>query len=223
MADRSVLRAWALAHLALFALAAAVFSLWPEIDLAAARFFFRDGAWIGSGQPGIEGFRRLASVLVFGLPAAAVALWLLGRLLGRPAGGRAALVLVLSLALGPGLLVNGVLKEHWGRARPSQIVEFGRDRAFTPALTPTNQCERNCSFASGEVAMAFGLAVVALLVPRRRWLAAAPGLVLGTAMAVARMAAGGHFLSDVIFAGLIATGTGLLVYVAVYRPQAARA
>ncbi len=31
-----------------------------------------------------------------------------------------------------------------------------------------------------------------------------PGLALGGVMAVARMAAGGHFLSDAIFAGLIA-------------------
>ena len=71
--------------------------------------------------------------------------------------------------------------------------------------------------------MGFGLVVLALLVRRRRLLALVPGLALGGIMAVARMAAGGHFLSDVIFAGLIAGATGLVVYVAVYRPQAARA
>lgn len=218
----SDLRRWALIHLALFVAAGVVFMAWPQIDLEAARFFYRDGRWIGSEQPGVEGFRKLLSVIVFTLPAAAVAAWLLGRLIGRPGGGRAALVLVIALALGPGLIVNAGLKEHWGRARPSQIVEFGRDRAFTPVLVPTNECRRNCSFASGEVAMGFGLLTLALFVGgRRRWIAMLPGLALGTGMAVARMSAGGHFLSDSIFAGLIASATGLAVYWLVVRPQAA--
>lgn len=220
--DASLVRRWALIHLALFVVAGLVFSAWPEIDLKVARFFYRDGRWLGSEQPGVEGFRRLLSVIVFTLPVAAVAMWLLGRIVGRPAGGRAALVLILALALGPGLIVNAGLKEYWGRARPSQIVEFGRDRAFTPVLQPANECRRNCSFASGEVAMGFGLLTLAWLARRRRGLAMLPGLALGTGMALARMSAGGHFLSDSIFAGIIASATGLLVYWAIYRPQATR-
>jgi len=220
MGDRRTLRAWALVHLAILVLAALVFTLWPEIDLAAARFFFQDGRWLASERAEVEGFRRLAAILVFGTPVVAVLLWLLGRVMGRPAGGRAAIVLALSLALGPGLIINGVLKEHWGRARPSQIDEFGRDKIFTPALRPTDQCERNCSFASGEAAMGFGLTALALVFGRGVWLI--PGLVLGTLLALVRMAAGGHFLSDVIFGGLIASATGLVVYALVYRRQAAR-
>ena len=216
----SVREKWALALVALFFLAAVVFTAWPGIDLAVARLFFRDGRWLASDHAGVEGFRRLASIVVFGVPAAAVLLASLARLIGRREGGRAALVLVLSLALGPGLIVNVGFKDHWGRARPSQIVEFGRDRAFTPALMPANECRRNCSFASGEVAMGFGLMTLGLLVRRRRWLAMLPGAALGTVMAVARMAAGGHFLSDAIFAGLIAVATGLAVYGIVYRRQA---
>lgn len=208
-----------LLHLLLFALAALVFTTWPEIDLQVARHFYRVGWWIGSEQPGIDGFRQLLSVIVFTLPIAVLALWLLGRWLGRPGGGRAVLVLVLSLALGPGLLINAGLKENWGRARPSQIVEFGGDRVFTPALLPANECRRNCSFASGEVAMAFGLLTLAWLAHRRRWLAMLPGLALGVGMGVARMSAGAHFLSDAVFAGLIASATGLAVYWVVYRPE----
>ena len=218
----SIVRVWAITLAALFLLAAIVFTAWPEIDLRVARLFFQDGSWIASDHPGVDGFRRLAAVLVFGVPAAATGLALLGWLVGRRGAERAALVLVLSLALGPGLIVNAGFKDHWGRARPSQVVEFGKDRIFTPALLPADQCRRNCSFASGEVAMGFGLVVLSLLVSRRRLLALVPGLALGGIMAVARMAAGGHFLSDVIFAGLIAAATGLVVYVLVYRPQAAR-
>ena len=39
--------------------------------------------------------------------------------------GRAAVFLVLSLLLGPGLLVNVILKDNWGRPRPGSVVEFG--------------------------------------------------------------------------------------------------
>lgn len=218
----TIVRIWAITLGALALLAGVVFTVWPQIDLAAARLFFQDGRWIASDHPGVEGFRRLAAILAFGAPVVAILFWLLGRLIGRAGGGRAALVLVLTMALGTGLIVNLGFKDHWGRARPSQIVEFGRDRVFTPALMPADQCRRNCSFASGEVAMGFGLVVLALLVRRRRLLALVPGLALGAIMAVARMAAGGHFLSDVIFAGLIAAATGLAVYAVVYRPQAAR-
>jgi lipid A 4'-phosphatase len=217
------LRRWALVHLALFVVAAIVFTAWPEIDLALARQFFRDGRWVASESASIEGFRRLASILVFGAPAVAAGLWLLGRVVGRPTGVQAAAVLALSLALGPGLIVNAGFKDHWGRARPSQIVEFGRDRAFTPALLPTDQCRRNCSFASGEAAMGFGLVTLALLARRRRMWWLIPGLAFGTTLSLVRMAAGGHFFSDVIFGGLIASATGLAVYALLYRNQAARA
>jgi lipid A 4'-phosphatase len=222
MGDRPDLRRWALVHLALFVLAAIVFTAWPGIDLAVAGLFFRDGRWLGSEQAGIEGFRRLAAILVFGVPAIAIGLWLLGRVIGRPAGARAAIVLALSLALGPGLIINAGFKEFWGRARPSQVVEFGRDRVFTPALLPTDQCRRNCSFVSGEAAMGFGLVTLALFARRRRMAWLIPGLAMGTTLAVVRMAAGGHFLSDVIFGGLVASATGLAVYAFVYRDQAAR-
>ena len=63
--DASLVRRWALIHLALFVAAGVVFTTWPEIDLKAARLFYKDGRWIGSEQPGVEGFRRLLSVIVF--------------------------------------------------------------------------------------------------------------------------------------------------------------
>ena len=38
---------------------------------------------------------------------------------------RTALFLTLSLLLGPGLLVNGILKPQWGRPRPIHVTQFG--------------------------------------------------------------------------------------------------
>src|SRR5207244_1669813 len=108
-------------------LAATAFTQWPEIDLAVARFFYREHLWVAADSRGVEGFRRIAAIIAFGVPVAAVLLWLLARGLERPAGGRAALVLVLTLALGPGLVVNVGFKDHWGRVRPAQVTLFGKE------------------------------------------------------------------------------------------------
>ena len=66
--DASGLRHWALIHVALFVAAGVVFMTWPEIDLKVASFFYRDGRWIGSAQPGVEGTRKLPSSSRPGLP-----------------------------------------------------------------------------------------------------------------------------------------------------------
>jgi lipid A 4'-phosphatase len=55
------------------------------------------------------------------------------------------------------LLANTLLKDHWGRARPTQIEAFGGLQRFTPAPLPAAECERNCAFVSGHAALGFSL------------------------------------------------------------------
>lgn len=101
-----------------------------------------------------------------------------------------------------------MLKDNWGRARPSHTVEFGGKKTFTPALIISNQCDHNCSFVCGHAAMAFTpVALAFVLRPRRqrRW-ALAAGLGFGGLVGVVRIIEGGHFLSDVLFAGLLVYG-----------------
>jgi len=105
--------------------------------------------------------------------------------------------------LGPGLLVNSILKSHWGRPRPAQLMDFGGSLPFVNWWDWGGACPGNCSFISGEAASAAWLFGPAMFVPSR-WrpvamLAAAAFYVLTSAL---RMAAGGHFLSDVMIAGL---------------------
>jgi lipid A 4'-phosphatase len=196
-------------HLAALVAASALFLAVPELDLAAARAFYDpQSGWVGQDVAAIEVFRSLVAWAAGLVPAAAVALWLVSLLRrdGRAhARGLAALYLVLCLAVGPGLIAHVILKDHWGRARPSQIVEFGRDKEFTPAPLIADQCRRNCSFVSGEVATAFNFLALAWLASGRwRAVAVAGSLALGLAMSLARLSAGGHFLSDAVFAALIA-------------------
>jgi lipid A 4'-phosphatase len=140
--------------------------------------------------------------------------WIYGALTGagtllsrsgvRDLAPRRVIYVLVCLLVGPGLLVNVVLKEHWGRARPSQVTEFGGARTFTPALTISDQCPRNCSFVSGEVSLGFWWLCFAFAArPGRRRYLVAGALAMGTLMGVLRVGAGGHFLSDAIFAALL--------------------
>ena len=51
---------------------------------------------------------------------------------------RHGLFIILSLAVGPGLIVNSALKEHWGRARPREITQFGGVAHYTVPFQPSS-------------------------------------------------------------------------------------
>jgi lipid A 4'-phosphatase len=127
--------------------------------------------------------------------------------------------IVLSILLGPGLLVNAVLKDHWGRARPREIVEFGGRMTYTPPLLPSDAGGK--SFPCGHCSVGFLYAAGWWLWRRThpRWarVSLAGGLLSGFLLGLARMAAGGHFLSDVVWAGLIAFGAAHVVYYHILR------
>ena len=202
-------------------LCAALFLLFPGIDLWASGLFYEPGAGFFLAQRwpvrAIYGaVPYLADAVVAGVPA----LYLVSLLRLRPVwrlDGRAAAYLLLALALGPGLLVNTVLKDHWGRARPAQVTEFGGREHFTPAPLPADQCARNCSFPAGHPAMGFYLVSFAFLARdrKRRHAAEAASLALGALIGAARMAQGGHFLSDVVFSGLFVYGVSWLLHRAI--------
>ncbi|HSH98390.1 MAG TPA: phosphatase PAP2 family protein [Methyloradius sp.] len=108
-----------------------------------------------------------------------------------------ALIVTLSLIAGPILAVNGGLKEHWGRARPRDVVQFGGTQKFTPAWVISDQCTHNCSFVTGHGAAAFAVTIGFFVSRRKAWLAG--GLVFGGLIGLTRMMNGAHFLSDVTF------------------------
>jgi membrane-associated PAP2 superfamily phosphatase len=137
--------------------------------------------------------------------------------------GRAIVFLVTTLALGPGLLTNVILKDHWGRPRPIDVTQFGGDQHFVAWWDPRGDCPGNCSFVSGDVSGAFWTIAPAALVPLPwRGLAYGAALALGAGMAALRIMAGGHFFTDTVFAGVF---TFLIIWVAhglIYRWQRTR-
>jgi len=137
---------------------------------------------------------------------------------------RTALYLLLVMIVGPGLLVNSVFKDHWGRARPSQVTEFGGSKQFTRAAIPADQCPKNCSFVSGHASVGFYFLALAFVLPRRRalWLVLGTGLGLG--IGLVRIMQGGHFLSDVIFCGIIVYLTARVLHALMFpapKPRSA--
>ena len=194
----------------------ALFALDPGLDLAAAGSFYAGNGRFVAATPAGEAVRRAFSLAPFALLLGAVGLHLARRTGARiPApSGRALLVLALSLALGPGLLINVALKDHWHRPRPVQVTAFGGTEAFRPVGPPGGDCATNCSFVSGEGASSFWSVAPALMVaPPLRTAALAAALVYAAAAGLLRMGFGGHFLSDTLLAALFTW----LVIAAVWR------
>ena len=205
--------------LCLAAIVGLAFGLFPELDLAISRPFYevtdasrnvfawrvypplmlaRDaGLWVGT------------LLLIPAILALAIKLILPRRKLLM--SGRAILFLMMTMALGPGLLVNVLLKDHWGRPRPIDVTQFGGAEHFVAWWDPRGDCTANCAFVSGDVSGAFWtVAPAALAPPQWRVLAYGAALTLGAGMAVVRVLAGGHFASDVMFAGIF---TFLIIWV----------
>jgi lipid A 4'-phosphatase len=216
----------ALVYAALVVAASALFLVFPGIDLWASGLFYRPGAgFFLKDWPLFQALYRAVPLLTWAVALLVLAAFLFRFWRKQPLfgldGARMG-YLVLALALGPGLVVNAVLKDHWGRARPSQVVEFGGEKRFTPAPLPADECARNCSFAGGHAAMGFYLVAFAFLVrdPRRRRVAEIAALAAGVAVGLTRIAQGGHFLSDVVFAGLIVWGISRVLFVLVVERAA---
>lgn len=193
----------------------ALFGAYPQLDLAISAHFFDPhiGLFRVNVQPWVMHSRDGARYLIALLVAPAF-LAILGKVLlprrRMLIGGRAALLLIATLALGPGLLTNGILKDHWARSRPIDVKALGGTDRFTPWWDPNGDCPANCSFVAGEASGAFWtLAPAALAPPQWRALAYAGALSFGTAIGLLRIAGGGHFFTDVAFAGVF---TFLLIW-----------
>jgi len=209
--------------LAVAATVGLIFGIWPDLDLKLAALSFdpAHGGFWRSYDPIYLRARDAAVWLItlVALPAVIAPLWKLVRP-RRPLllPGRAVVLMLVPLALAPGVLVNLGLKEHWGRPRPIDVAEFGGDEHFRAWWDPRGDCPKNCSFVAGEPAGAFWtLAPAAVVAPQWRALGYAVALAFGSAVGVLRMAAGAHFFSDVVFAGVFTFLVIWLAYGWLYR------
>lgn len=222
------MRNYFLVFLALSTLIAALFFFFPVIDLwTAARFYDPNRGFMIPNSSSAKVLPFLPWLAKFFVTACCLVIAVnmvrscfLGKKLPLVACNRVIIFLLFTLGIGPGLVVNTILKDHCGRARPLQVSEFGGNRQFTPAFVISDQCKTNCSFVSGDASLGyFGLAFF-FVTRRRRILIASAAVVAGTLIGLVRMAQGAHFLSDVIFAGVFTFLAGWLLYFLIlYRGQ----
>ena len=122
-----------------------------------------------------------------------------------------AVFLVLLLIAGPGLVVNVLLKDTQGRPRPREVIEFGGKHHFSQ-IWQKGDTGKNSSFPSGHASAGFYLMAPWFLLRRKNpslavgWLLF--GLSYGSLVGTARIMQGGHFLSDVVWAGGLVYLTG---------------
>jgi lipid A 4'-phosphatase len=201
-----------------------LFGLYPGLDLKIAGYFagkvpadtfpLRADFWLS--------LARESAMWIVGAFAAPPIIALVLKLI-RPRArmlipGRAVVFLLATLALAPGLLVNGMLKQHWSRPRPIDVTQFGGAERFVPWWDPRGTCPDNCSFVSGDAAGAYWTLAPAALAPAPwRPLAVGVAIAFGTSVGFLRVVFGGHFPSDVIFAGLFTFLIVWIVYALLYR------
>jgi lipid A 4'-phosphatase len=126
-----------------------------------------------------------------------------------------AIFLVLVLVIGPGLVSNAIFKKNWGRPRPRQIVNFGGTENFLPVWVK-GVSGKGKSFPSGHASIGYFMFSPFFFLRRinKKWavLFLLSGITYGTLMGTGRMIQGGHFASDVLWAGGFTYLTGLIIY-----------
>ncbi|CAN5333203.1 phosphatase PAP2 family protein [soil metagenome] len=195
------------------------FLAFPRVDLWASGLFY-DSATHDFPMRRLPAFQGLRSFgeWTLGLTIAALIAAILVKLL-RPARPtpippRAILFIASTLAAGPGLVVNLLFKNQWGRPRPYSVDVFGGQFPFVDAWSFSTSCATNCSFVSGEASSALWLLTIAMVAPPawRRPLAWTI-VVIALLLSLNRIAFGGHFLSDV----LLSWGITMVVIFALHR------
>ncbi len=188
---------------------------YTNADLIISSYFFIDGQWpIGDQQPWklLYKLDRWPSfiIAIIGLAAFVISFFRPEKRLWAKPG----IFLLLLLVIGPGLIVNATFKDHWGRPRPREIIQFqGKKEFLQPWQRGIDGNGR--SFPSGHTSAAFYMTAPYFIYRKsskrkaRNWLIG--GTIFAIFMSIARITQGGHFLSDTIWACGMVYLTALLL------------
>lgn len=205
----------ALVVLGVFVLGSVPFWVWP-LDLTISGWFYtEEKGWFASLLPLWQFLYKFGTVPSALIVLAALTVFAGGWPLARWRRYRkVAAYLVLCMAVGPGLLINLCLKGEWGRPRPRSIEQFGGRYAFEPVLT-VDPSSPGQSFPCGHCSMGYYLFSVAMLAGWRRrsgLLTSLGAAAFGTLIGMARIIQGGHFASDVWWAGGVCLANSVFLF-----------
>jgi lipid A 4'-phosphatase len=187
-----------------------------SLDMAAARLFFDPvGAdhWPLARALPWRVLYHAATWIALALLSLGLTALLLSFLPERRHWRGPATLVLLALIIGPGVLGSLVLQDHWHHPRPRDVQELGGTLRYVPS--PLIGREEGTSFPCGHCTVGFlcGIGWWIWRGRRPRWAAVslAVGLGFGALLGAGRMAAGAHFLSDIIWSALLAYGVAHLL------------
>jgi lipid A 4'-phosphatase len=179
-----------------------------DLDRKTASLFYRDGSgWFLAKKPLWVWLYQFGTIPGLMMTLVALIVWLAGQYV-KPLEPfrRPCMIVALTSIIAAGLLVNIVFKQHWGRPRPDQTIEFGGRWNYRDVIS-IGIPGKGESFPCGHCAM--GYAFLSLLAFKRqnKYIAyggASVGIVLGVTLSVARVVQGAHFVSDTLWSlGLV--------------------
>jgi len=189
-----------------FILFGILFLFYPGLDIYFSSFFFNGNQFISEKYTIIKVVRVYLKNLMIIIPVISLIILFIDfinkkqnmrRLINKRT--KFSLIgLIVGPILGCGIIANLYFKDTWGRARPVHVEEFGGNKIFTPAFLKSDQCEKNCSWISGETSAAFSLTVGTILLKNPIFFLL--NLFLGFLVFFCRLSMGGHFFSDNVFA-----------------------
>ncbi len=189
-----------------FAFFVLLFFLFPNLDIHFSKLFFYEEKFISEKHIFIKNLRSFLKDLMVVISVFSLLLIVASILFKKKKKvfffKRRAKLILLGFIVGPvigcGLIANFYFKDNWGRARPINIQEFGGDKIYTQPFTISDQCKKNCSWIGGEASAAFSFITGTIILKNPIYLLI--NLIFGIVVSFCRIAMGGHFLSDNIFA-----------------------
>ena len=128
---------------------------------------------------------------------------------------RQALYILLVIVLGPGVLVNLVAKDHWGRPRPVHTQLFGGEYAYIPPLKIGHTPDK--SFVCGHCSVGYAFFALYFLAQNHKLVYFLMTLGFAWTMGFTRMTSGGHYLSDILWSGYLVFLVAFALYYGWYR------
>jgi membrane-associated PAP2 superfamily phosphatase len=197
-----------------------------DLDLIIQRWFWlTPGGWRFEKTAGVDCLYRFGNLPGLIVGGSGLVVWAASFLAPRLRSARLlGGFLALALSIGPGLLVNEVFKEHFGRPRPLQVAEFGGEQQFRP-LGETAFNGRGKSFPSGHASMGFFWFAPGIYFWTRRrgmaWGFICLALLHGGVMGFGRLAQGAHWASDILWsAGIVYLSSWILNCLLNFSPGA---
>ena len=189
-----------------FAFFVLLFFLFPNLDIHFSKLFFYEEKFISEKHIFIKNLRSFLKDLMVVVSVFSLLLIVTGILIKKKKKvfflkQRTKLILlgfIVGPVIGCGLIANFYFKDNWGRARPINIQEFGGDKIYAKPFTISDQCKKNCSWIGGEASAAFSFITGTIILKNPIYLII--NLIFGIVVSLCRIAMGGHFLSDNIFA-----------------------